>query len=288
MSARQFLLLCAAQFACLSLVHATAETHRIALVQFDSVPEQNARNVEAIARLATTAAGRGAKFIMFHEVTVTDYVGDVEKFSEEVPGGPACQSIGALAKSLGVYISFGLSEKTDDKRYYITQVFMGPQGFVYKYRKTWINRGPSVGDGVVGDNGYRNEHARYDCGTGPEIFSIGGLRATCFICADAGAQRCIDRARLLGPDIVFFPNNRASYLGRRGSFLKIAAEIGAPMLVANRVGKSWMHDCRGGCAFISGSGEVLANTLPGAQEEILIFDLPVEKRAESAAQAKRP
>ena len=288
MTARKFLLLCAAQLASHSFAHAAVETHRIALVQFDSVPEQNVRNVEAITRLATAAAVRGAKIVMFHEGTVTDYVGDVEKFSEEVPAGPACKSIEALARTLGVYISFGISEKTADKRYYITQVFMGPQGFVYKYRKTWINRGPAVGDGVVADNGYRNEHARYDTGTGPEIFSVGGLRATCFICADAGAQRCIDRARLLEPDIVFFPNNRASFLGRRGSFLKIAAEIGAPVLVANRVGKSWMHDCKGGCAFISATGEVLANTSLGAKEEILVFDLSVEKRGGSSAPAKRP
>ena len=93
---------------------------------------------------------------------------------------------------------------------------------------------------------------------------------------------------LLAPDIVFFPNNRASYLGRRGSFLKIAAEIGAPVLVANRVGKSWMHDCKGGCAFIGASGEVLANTSLGAKEEILIFDLSVEKRGGSSASAERP
>lgn len=262
-------------------MNAAGGTHRIALVQFDAVPEQNARNIEAIKRLATEAAGQGAEIILFHEGTVTDYVSDVEKYSEAVPDGPACRSVEALAKKLRVYISFGLSEKTPDQRYYITQVFMGPRGFVYRYRKTWIFRGERLSDGTFKDEGYRNEHARYDCGTGPELFVIAGLRATCFICADGGAQRCIDRARLLAPDIVFFPNNRAKYLGQESYFLKIAAEIGAPLLVTNRVGMSWTHDCQGGCAVIGGTGELLAHTEPAAGEQILLFDLPVNKRGQA-------
>ena len=110
---------------------------------------------------------------------------------------------------------------------------MGPKGFIYKYRKTWIWRDET-------DDGFRNEWARYDCGTGPEIFYLDGLRATCFICADGEAPRCIERAKLLKPDIVFFPNNRSSYLGNNPLFLERAAEINSPILVANRIGKSWL------------------------------------------------
>ena len=249
---------------CFSQKESEKEAYRIAIIQFDSFPEQNERNVKEIERLAQKAAAMGSKIILFHENTVADYTGDVEKNSEYVPDGPSCRKIEALAKKLNLYLAFGISEKTRDNHYYITHVFMGPKGFIYKYRKTWIWRDED-------DKGYRNEWARYDVGNGPEIFKLAGLRATCFICADGEAPRCIQRAQLLKPDIVFYPNNRAAE-SEYAKYAERAAQIKATMLVANRVGKSWQYDCRGGCAVISSSGEILAKTSTN-QEEILIYDL---------------
>lgn len=244
------------------------KNYRVALIQFDAVPEQNERNVREMERLARAAASQSAEIIMFHESSVTDYVGDMEKYSEYVPDGPSCKKMEALARELKTYISFGLSEKTKDGYYYITYVFMGPEGFVYKYRKTWIWREPS-------DEGFRNEWARYDCGPGPEIFKLGGLRATCFICADGEAPRCIERAALLKPEIVFYPNNRGGghLVDGNPTFRDRAARIKAPMLVTNRVGKSWKYECKGGCAVISSNGTILSKTDPAGREEILIYDL---------------
>ena len=245
-------------------------SYRVACIQFDAIPEKNERNAGEMERLSRAAAAMGAEIIMFHEGSLTDYVSDVDKYSEYVPDGPSCKRLEAVARELKTHISFGLSEKTKDRRYYITQVFLGPKGFLYSYRKTWIHRQNE-------DKGYRNEWARYDVGTGPEIFNIAGLRATCFICADGVAPRCIERARLLQPDIVFYPNNRASYLGARADFAEKTTLIKAPMLVTNRVGKSWMYECKGGCAVISASGEFLAQTDPNDAERILIYDLPVPR-----------
>lgn len=247
-------------------------TYRIAIVQFDTIPEKNAHNVKQIERLSKEAAAKGAEIIMFHESSVTDLVSDVEKYSEYVPEGLSCKKIEALAKELKVYIAFGISEKTKDKFYYITHVFMGPKGFIYKYRKTWIWRS-------LDDKGYRNEWARYDVGDGPEIFNLAGLRVTCFICADGDAPRCIERAKLLKPDIVFYPSNHGgqSYYPQ---YTPKAAQINAPMLIANRVGKSWHADCKGGCAVISSSGTILAKTATD-KEEILIYDLSIEKEIQN-------
>jgi len=253
---------------CTAQQKAAKSSYRIAIVQFDTIPEKNEHNVRQIERLSREAAAKGVEIILFHESCVTDLVSDVDKYSELVPEGPACKRIEAVAKELKVYIGFGISEKTEDKFYYITHVFMGPKGFFYKYRKTWIWKSSD-------DKGYRNEWARYDVGDGPEIFNVGGLRATCFICADGDAPRCIERARLLKPDIVFYPSNHGgeSYYPQ---YTPRAAEIGAPTLIANRVGKSWYADCKGGCAVISRTGEVLAKTATG-EEEILIYDLSIER-----------
>ena len=76
------------------------DMYRIAIVQFDAVAEQNERNVKEIERLSKEAVSKGADIIMFHESSVTDYVSDMEKYSEYVPEGPSCKKIEALAKEL--------------------------------------------------------------------------------------------------------------------------------------------------------------------------------------------
>jgi predicted amidohydrolase len=174
-----------------------------------------------------------------------------------------------LARDLGCYISFGLSE-TEDSMFYITQVFVGPEGFVHRYRKTWLWRSEK-------DDGYRNEWARYDPGTGPEIFEIDGLKATCFICADGCSPRCIDRAAVLGPEVVFYPNNRGS-LPDFEEFGSMAQRMGAPLLVTNRTGRSWIHECKGGCVLYSSDGRVLARANRDGREEILIAELEPERK----------
>ena len=45
------------------------------------------------------------------------------------------------------------------------------------------------------------------------------------------------------------------------------------MLVTNRVGKSWMHQCAGGCVVYSSTGDVLAKANRDGREEILLHHL---------------
>jgi predicted amidohydrolase len=165
------------------------------------------------------------------------------------------------------YISFGLSEKSDG-RYHMSQVFVGPDGFIYCYRKTWLWKT------FEGDRGYRNEWARYDPGDGPEIFYIDKVKATCFICADGEAPRCIERARDLKPQVIFYPNNRVC-LGKFEIIGEYAKMINAPMLVTNRIGRSWCYYCEGGCVVYSENGEVLAKVNRESREEILFHNLEV-------------
>ena len=113
---------------------------------------------------------------MFHEGTISDYTPQLAAFAEHLPDGRSTESMMDLAAELDCYINFGLSE-TDGERYFMSQVFVGPAGFIYCYRKSWLWLEPD-------DRGYRNEWARYDPGTGPDLFEFDGVRATCFICAD--------------------------------------------------------------------------------------------------------
>ena len=237
---------------------------KVALVQFDSKPEKPKPNLTKMSGLARSAAAAGARLIMFHEGTLTGYSPRLAEVAQRVPEGPACRRMGRLAQQLNAYLSFGLSE-VDGDRYYISQVFMAPHGFLCCYRKTWLWREPS-------DDGYRNEHARYDPGPGPKLFEIAGLRATCFICADGEAPRCIERARALKPELVFYPNNRSA-LPDFPVFGKRAKRIGAPMLVTNRVGRSWSQQCAGGCVVYAKDGAVLAAANREGREEVLHYRL---------------
>ena len=240
------------------------KTIRTALIQFDAKPESPKENLGKMADLVGQATEQQARWIMFHEGTVCDYTPRLSDFAEPVPGGESTQAIINLSKEYNCFISFGLSE-VDEDRYYITQVFTGPAGLVYRYRKTWLWREP-------GDEGYRNEWTRYDPGAGPELFNIDGVKATCFICADGDALRCVNRSSAIKPQVIFYPNNR-HHLPEFDLFGKIASTIGAPMLVTNRTGQSWIHDCMGGCVIYSASGEVLAKANRQGKEEILIYDL---------------
>jgi predicted amidohydrolase len=239
-------------------------TIRTALIQFDARPEAAVANVDRMCELIAAAAQLGARWVMFHEGTVSDYTPRLDELAEPVPDGPSTQRVVAAAAAHQCCVSFGLSESAAG-RTFIAQVFVEPDGSVYCYRKTWLWREPA-------DDGFRNEWSRYDPGTGPEAFDFDGVRATCFICADGEAPRCIERAARLQPQVAFFPNNRGQ-LPDFGVFGERAREIGAPMLVTNRIGKSWTQSCVGGCVVYSATGDVLAAANREGREEILIHDL---------------
>jgi predicted amidohydrolase len=55
-----------------------------------------------------------------------------------------------------------------------------------------------------------------------------------------------------------------------------ARAIKAPVLLTNRVGRSWTHESPGGCAFISARGEILARANMEGREEILLYELEIQ------------
>jgi predicted amidohydrolase len=244
----------------------------VALVQFDAVPEAIDRNLMEMDRLVRAAVDRGARWIQFHEGCVSDYTPQVKTLAELVPEGKSTQRMISLAAECDCYIAFGINERNED-RFHISQVFVGPQGLVHCYRKTWLHR-------TNEDKGYRNELARYDPGTGPSLFEIDGVRAACFICADATSPRCIERLRDLQAEVVFHPNNHINPSPKSNWKRKreLTKEIGAPVLVSNRVGHSWMYSCEGGCGVISATGELLAQSNSDGREEILIWKLKLPRR----------
>lgn len=242
------------------------ERVRVALVQFDAVPGERDRNLSEMERLVQEAVLGGAHLVMFHELATSDYVDDVDTLAEPIPDGPSCRRMGGLAARLGCHIAFGLPER-DGARRFIAYVFLGPDGLIARYRKTWLFK-------TDADEGYRNEWARYDPGTGPEPFEILGRRATALICADADSPRAVERVRRLEPEVVFFPVNRGAKLFT--TYPGIVARMGAVTLVANRVGQSHTRDCVGGSAVYDPTGRIVVEANRDGQEQILYYDLPAK------------
>jgi predicted amidohydrolase len=244
---------------------------RVAIVQFDAVPAEREHNLDRMQRLVEQAVSRGAGLVMFHELATSDYVDDIEPLAEPIPDGPSCRRMAGLAAALDCHIAFGLPER-DGPRRHIAYVFLGPEGLVARYRKTWLFK-------TDADEGFRNEWARYDPGTGPEAFEILGLRATCLICADADSPRAIERVRRLRPDVIFFPVNRGAKVFE--TYPRIIARMGATTLVANRVGRSHTRDCVGGSAVYDARGRIVVGANRSGREEILYHDLPPAPRPSS-------
>jgi predicted amidohydrolase len=243
-----------------------ARTVPVAVIQFDAVSGQVDHNLHEMVRLSATAAQAGARWILFHELTTCDYVEKAESVVEPVPEGPSTKLMANIAKRSQCFIAFGLAE-IHRGRVYDALVFVGPRGYVYHYRKTWLWHRAK-------DTSFRDEWLRYDPGSGPEIFTIDGVRAACFICSDGDSGRCITELAVLQPQVVFYPNNREGWPSL-DVFGKMANTIQAPLLVANRVGRSVIFDCPGGCAVFSAQGEVLAQANREGREEILHCKLEV-------------
>lgn len=228
---------------------------QVAVVQFESQPGQAKQNYQRIEELTRTAVKRGARWVLFHEVSLADY-----KSPQKIPEGPLCNRMIVLAKTLKCFISFGTAEQ-DKEKVYISQFFVGPNGFIYRYRKTWLWQ-------PLG------EWRWYDPGTGPEGFQFDGVDATCFICSDGVSDRCIKKAGELKPSIVFYPNSRPGKLpfSQFGSWAK---SIGAPILFSNRSGGKYI----GGCTIFDQSGEIQVAANRDGREEILYhtLSLPIVK-----------
>ena len=87
------------------------------------------------------AKQQGADLAIFPEMSLTGYVllDQVYGLAEPIPG-PSTNKVEALAKKTGMHIIFGmpeLSEKTQ-ATVYNTAVFVGPKGFIGKYRKMYL------------------------------------------------------------------------------------------------------------------------------------------------------
>jgi predicted amidohydrolase len=114
---------------------------KLALAQMSSKRENKEANLQKIERLTFKAKEQGADLAIFPEMSLTGYVirDQLYEMAETVPG-PTVEKIEELARKTGMHIIFGMPEQSEKTQATIfnTAVFVGPQGYIGKYRKMYL------------------------------------------------------------------------------------------------------------------------------------------------------
>jgi predicted amidohydrolase len=170
---------------------------KCAAVQTVPVFADRRANLTESLRLMEECASKGARLIVFPELSLTGYCFDsraeAEPFAEEVPG-PSTDVLAAKARETNTYVVAGLLER-EDERIYNTAVLIGPEGIVlHSYRKTHL---PCLGvDRFV------------DPGEGPlEVVETAIGRIGILICYDNFFPEPARVLLLKGMDLLLLPTN---------------------------------------------------------------------------------
>jgi predicted amidohydrolase len=114
---------------------------KIALAQIDSRPGDKKENIGKIKENVVKAKKQGADLVIFPELSLTGYVvrDQIYELAETIPG-PATRTIEAIARKNNAYIIFGMPELSEKAQATLhnAAVFVGPEGFIGKYRKMYL------------------------------------------------------------------------------------------------------------------------------------------------------
>jgi predicted amidohydrolase len=114
---------------------------KLALAQISSKRENKKANLQKIEDFTVKAKEQGADLVIFPELALTGYVlhDQIYELAEVIPG-PSTERVEELAKKTGTHIIFGMPElsKKTEATIFNTAVFVGPTGFIGKFRKMYL------------------------------------------------------------------------------------------------------------------------------------------------------
>ncbi len=171
---------------------------KIACVQMDCRLGDIPGNLANVRRYLHTAAGQGAKLVVFPECVLAGYGfgsrAEISKHAEAFPG-PSAAAIAEDCARLGVWCVYGFFELAGSKLFN-SCALIGPSGSPVCYRKLHL---PRVGADRFTDPGDRPF----------EVHDLGGLKIGMHICFDGGFPESTRVLALLGADIAILPTNWA-------------------------------------------------------------------------------
>jgi len=233
------------------------------------------------------AAKKGAKLIVFPEQSLQGYLHNLAVFKNEtmeyqhknaepVPGGESVQQIIKKAKETDMYIVFGMTECDPSEGpdvLYNTDVLVGPEGFIGKYRKV---------------HQPLDELHVYRPGDGWEVYDIGFAKVGMLICYDKAFPESTRELALQGAEILIMPTawplsapdadpktDYSAYLADIFERTR-AAENQCWFISSNHVGRSGDHVFFGNSRIIYPNGRVCAE-IPYMQEGLVTATIDIQE-----------
>lgn len=232
---------------------------KIAAVQMDPKITRNSENLERIALETRAAAKNGADLIVFPECALSGYVFSSREeaipFAESIPG-MSTERLTACCQELGVYIVYGLLERSSEKCYNAAAL-VGPEGLIGKYRKNHL---PFLGIDRFIDAG-KESFQVYET-------PIGNIGLQ--ICYDCNFPESARIMALLKADIIALPTNWPE--GREKIINYVvntrAYENRVHLVAADRVGNERGASFLGHSKIVSALGDTLVEASGDNEETI--------------------
>lgn len=248
---------------------------KIALV-VHTVTSNTVRNILSMEHRIQEAAASGAGLVLFAETAITGLVNnDCPEhdwpLGQPIPG-PLVERFGGLARHYGLYVAFGMFERSEH-RLYDAAVLLDPAGNIaLKYRRIssgWHSPGASPAIYCQGD---AVEYAETPVG-----------RVCFLVCGDLFDDDAAGRAIRQKPDWLLVPMARCYEDGihdsdrwereTREEYTARCAELRTPAFIVNYLaGPALDGGSFGGAMVVSAEGRVLAG-LPIGKPGILIADV---------------
>ena len=249
---------------------------RFAVIQLDTIAREVNHNVHKAMNWTRRAFLEGADYVFLHEGLTADYTPEPLRYGRAVDGTEV-YGFCHLAKQHGGYVAIDLNE-VHEGRPYISMVWVGPEGVIGVYRKSYLwpnisQYGPADFSDWAADyhpieQGYRQERGLLSAGDGTIVMQVGDLSIGCLICADGSREEAWDTFKADRPDLIFWQNNRGN-LARDEQVPRRARELGAPMVASNRVGFSYHHFQAGGSIVVADDGSTVAKANEDGEEEMI-------------------
>ncbi|MEA3471067.1 MAG: nitrilase-related carbon-nitrogen hydrolase [Thermodesulfobacteriota bacterium] len=166
---------------------------KVGFIQFGPVFGDIEGNIDTVKRLVD---GADADILVLPELFNTGYLftshEEVEKLSEEIPGGKTTEALCELAQRKNVWIVGGLAERSG-KNIYNSAVLVGPKGYRAVYRKIHL---------------FFEEKVWFQPGErGFEVHDIGWCKIGIMICFDWIFPESMRVLSLMGADVVCHSSN---------------------------------------------------------------------------------
>jgi predicted amidohydrolase len=238
---------------------------RIALVQTDIAWEDVEENHRRAARLLGEAAAGGARLAILPEMFSTGFSMEAQRVAQP-PGGPSESFLREQATSRNLWILASIPESGEPSPRNMA-LLVSPEGVVTRYAK-------------IHPFSFAGEHLKYTAGERVVTADVEGVRVTPFVCYDL---RFPEPFRLAAAETDLFavvanwPEERREHW--RLLLRARAVENQAYVAGVNRVGDGGRLHYAGDSAFISPSGETLAEG--DDQARLLLCDVDAKRVAET-------